>query len=203
MARSSVQSRFSSCCGILLCGGAATRLGGSNKGLKLYKGRPLIEHALDLLIPQCDQIIISANKDLDQISAYGYPIAPDRQTDFPGPLHGIHDASLAVESEHFLILACDMPELKPSHLSTLKRSLSEDPALDGALYRTLDGLEPGLMVVSQRAIHLLHANMALLDGSLKGWLGGLRTQVFDEPDAQCFKNLNHPGDFQSDAGCDE
>ena len=50
MARTSVQPRQSVCCGIALCGGAASRLGGGNKALKLYAGKPLIEHTLGLLV---------------------------------------------------------------------------------------------------------------------------------------------------------
>jgi len=198
MARSSVQPRQPICCGIALCGGAATRLGGGNKALKLYAGKPLIEHTLDLLVPQCDQIIISANKDLDQIRSYGHPIIPDREQGFPGPLHGIHDASQRTHADQYLILACDMPALKPYHLSLLKTALSEDPLLEAALYRTSDGLQPGLMIVSDSAIRLLHAHISTLDGSLKGWLACLTTKVIDEPNAKGFKNLNHPVDFLSE-----
>lgn len=195
MARTSVQPRQSVCCGIALCGGAASRLGGGNKALKLYAGKPLIEHTLGLLVPQCDQIIISANQDLDQIRSYGHPIVSDREKGFHGPLHGIHDASQSIQADQYLILACDMPELKPYHLSSLKAALSEDPLLEAALYSTSDGLQPGLMIVSKTAIGLLQARMRILDGSLKGWLACLTTKVIDEPNAKAFKNLNHPIDF--------
>jgi molybdopterin-guanine dinucleotide biosynthesis protein A len=195
MARTSVQPRQSVCCGIALCGGAASRLGGGNKALKSYAGKPLIEHTLGLLFPQCDQIIISANQDLDQIRSYGHPIVSDREKGFPGPLHAIHDATYSTNADQYLILACDMPELKPYHLSSLKAALSEEPLLEAVLYRTSDGLQPGLMIVSNSAIRLLQAHMSTLDGSLKSWLACLTTKVIHEPNANWFKNLNHPIDF--------
>ena len=56
--------------GVILAGGMGRRMGGQDKGLLLFEGRPLIEYLLDALSPQVSHILINAvfgffNKGLD------------------------------------------------------------------------------------------------------------------------------------------
>jgi len=47
---------------VVLAGGRATRMGGADKGWVELAGRPLIDHVLDRLRPQVDEILINANR---------------------------------------------------------------------------------------------------------------------------------------------
>ena len=50
---------------IILAGGEGKRAGGSDKGLLLYKEKPLIEHVINTIKFQVDDIVISANRNID------------------------------------------------------------------------------------------------------------------------------------------
>ncbi|MEO6146833.1 MAG: NTP transferase domain-containing protein, partial [Sulfuriferula sp.] len=59
---------------IILAGGAGRRMGGQDKGwVKLY-GLPLVAHVLAHIQPQVDEILISANRNLDDYRALGYVV---------------------------------------------------------------------------------------------------------------------------------
>ena len=72
--------------GLIYAGGRATRMGGVDKGLELFRGRPLIEAVIDRLKPQCVSIVISANRNLERYAAWGYPVVRDLDDAFAGPL---------------------------------------------------------------------------------------------------------------------
>jgi molybdopterin-guanine dinucleotide biosynthesis protein A len=64
--------------GLLLAGGRAQRMGGIDKGLIPFLGKPLIEHAIHRLGPQVSNLVINANRNQDIYSQYGYPIVADQ-----------------------------------------------------------------------------------------------------------------------------
>lgn len=80
--------------GLILAGGLGRRMGGKDKGLVCYHGKPLIEYVLPSLRSQVDTIIISANRNLNAYQRYHYPVVTDRCGSFAGPLAGI-EAGLA------------------------------------------------------------------------------------------------------------
>jgi molybdopterin-guanine dinucleotide biosynthesis protein A len=96
---------------VILAGGQGRRMGGADKGLVEYKGRPLVEWLLAVLAPQVDDIVISANRNLERYAAYGRRVLPDTLPDFPGPLAGVLAAMQAVEADWLLVVPCDTPHL--------------------------------------------------------------------------------------------
>jgi molybdenum cofactor guanylyltransferase len=89
--------------GIILSGGKGVRLG-MDKGLIELNGRKLIEYAIDILSPFCNEVIISSNNP-------DYGILPARIVpDFAagnGPMMGIYSALKASPTAANLILAVD------------------------------------------------------------------------------------------------
>ncbi len=75
--------------GLVLDGGLARRLGGTDKGLVPLAGRPMIARVLERLRPQCAALAISANGDPARFAGFGLPILPDDPPDFAGPLAGV------------------------------------------------------------------------------------------------------------------
>lgn len=57
--------------GLLLAGGRALRMGGIDKGLIPFQGKPLIEHAINRLGPQVANLVINANRNQTVYSQYG------------------------------------------------------------------------------------------------------------------------------------
>jgi len=74
---------------IVLAGGRSTRLGGGDKSLLTFGGRPLLLHVLNRLRPQAGTIAISANGDPSRFAQFGLPVLPDTIEGYLGPLAGL------------------------------------------------------------------------------------------------------------------
>ena len=74
---------------IILSGGRATRMKGTDKGLMLLHQKPLIEHVIERLKPQVEEILINANREIAQYQAFGYTVLQDEIQEFLGPLAGL------------------------------------------------------------------------------------------------------------------
>lgn len=72
--------------GIILAGGQARRMGGSDKAMLDIGGRPAIAHVIARLgIARA----ISANGDVSRFARFGLPVLVDPVPDRPGPLAGV------------------------------------------------------------------------------------------------------------------
>jgi len=91
--------------GIILAGGKSTRMG-KDKGLVQFKGKPLVEYAIEVLNPFCNEILISANA--LHYNRFGYELIVD-SFDSKGPLCGIYEGLKAALNKHVLVISCDMP----------------------------------------------------------------------------------------------
>lgn len=95
--------------GIILAGGQSSRMG-KDKGLITWKGKTLIENALSILAPLCENILISANN--DHFDFLGYPVVRDI-TPGCGPIGGIFSALTRSETLHNLVIPSDTPLITP------------------------------------------------------------------------------------------
>ena len=75
--------------GVILAGGLARRMGGGDKTMRAIAGRPILDHVIERLAPQCASLILNANGDPARFDAWGLPIVPDDVPDFAGPLAGV------------------------------------------------------------------------------------------------------------------
>jgi len=99
--------------GIILSGGKSSRLG-EEKGLAEFNGKLLIQHAIDILKPVCDTIIVSANKQLDGYAAFGYEVVEDQIKDI-GPMGGLMACLEQSDTRYNFVISCDTPFI-PSDL---------------------------------------------------------------------------------------
>lgn len=118
---------------IILSGGAGQRLGGADKGLLEYNGKPLIESVIERIENQVDSAVICANRNIERYKKFGLPVIKDHQTDFQGPLAGIEAAlkfiqhgSQYADATHALITTCDSPRLPHDYLCRLHDALASN-----------------------------------------------------------------------------
>ena len=177
---------------ILLAGGAGLRMGGEDKGLLKLKDKTLAQWVLARIAPQVDEILISANRNLDTYCGFGYPVMPDKTEGFAGPLAGIARGLLDAKHELILSTPCDTPFLPDDLVARLLAALNAD---------NYDLVVPVVAGVGQHAICLMRrqvgANLAayLAQGGRKvqEWQAGLRCAQADFTDvAPFFVNLNRP-----------
>lgn len=110
--------------GVILAGGRGQRLGGVDKGLAPFRGRPLIEYAIAALRPQVSCLMISANRNQQTYAAYGFPVIADTRADYCGPLAGILSALHAADKPFLLSVPCDAPALSPVLVERLAAALA-------------------------------------------------------------------------------
>jgi molybdopterin-guanine dinucleotide biosynthesis protein A len=72
---------------VILAGGLARRMGGGDKAMRLVGGRTVLEHLLERLTPQVDEVIVNANGDPARFAPL--PVIGDTLPDQPGPLAGV------------------------------------------------------------------------------------------------------------------
>ena len=187
--------------GLILAGGRAQRMGGIDKGLIPFHGKPLIEFAIARLKPQVQTIAINANRNITKYATYGYPVIMDETPDFSGPLAGFSVALKACKTPYLLTSPCDSP-LLPNNLA--ERLIAEmergDFQLVYASSKETDG-----KVWAQPVFCLMRANLEnslnqfLQKGDLKidRWFKELRssTVIFEDP--QVFANVNTPEELKT------
>lgn len=113
---------------IILAGGRATRMGGLDKGLVPLQKKPLIQHVIERLSPQVDEIIINANREISQYQSLGYAVLQDKIAEFLGPLAGINLGLKHAKYDFLLTVPCDSPLLPPDLASRLMTALLENNA---------------------------------------------------------------------------
>jgi molybdopterin-guanine dinucleotide biosynthesis protein A len=179
---------------VVLAGGQGSRMGGADKGLIVYRGRPLIEWSLAVLAPQVDELVVSANRNLETYAAYGYRVLPDTLPDYPGPLAGVLAALDGVTADWLLVAPCDTPHL-PADLAArlLVAARRENVALAVAADAARVHHSCFIVRTDQRAS--LAAYLERGERAVRRWQAGL-VSVTVHFDAAAFANFNQPGDLQ-------
>ncbi|QWD94060.1 molybdenum cofactor guanylyltransferase [Polynucleobacter sp. MG-Unter2-18] len=180
--------------GLILAGGRAQRMGGIDKGLIPFHGKPLIESAISRLKPQVSTILINANRSITKYSHYGYPVLMDETPDFSGPLAGFSVGLKHCKTPYLLTSPCDSP-LLPTDLAQKMAAELKDNDLELVF---ASSKEEGGKIWSQPVFCLMKSDLQdsldafLSKGDLKidRWFKELRsgTVVFENP--QAFANVN-------------
>ncbi|VXC24761.1 Molybdenum cofactor guanylyltransferase [Pseudomonas sp. 9AZ] len=136
------------CSVLLLAGGRGQRMGGADKGLLDWQGRPLIAWLHELVRPLTDDLLISCNRNAERYAPFADRLVSDDEADFQGPLAGIRAGLRAARQANVLILPCDAPQLDRLLLEALLNLAGER----AVVVRQGEFLEP-LFSVIPRALH--------------------------------------------------
>jgi molybdenum cofactor guanylyltransferase len=176
--------------GLILAGGLGRRMGSVDKGLVAFNGRPMVASVIERLQPQVNELLINANRNLDDYRRFGFRVVPDEIEGFAGPLAGLERGF--AEAAHDLIVTtpCDSPFL-PSDLVTRLRSALESHRVDLAVAKTGTQAHP-VFCLARRSLHQ-HLRTFLLGGGRKidAWYATLNTiEVSFDDEAEAFANIN-------------
>ncbi len=170
-------------------------MGGQDKGMTRLAGQPLMHHVIARLRPQVQQLLISANRNLPDYAALGYPVHTDEtRWQSMGPMAAL--ASLAATLAHtpgYVQLApCDAP-LLPGHLvHDLLATLQQNPALEIAYPQCGDRPQPAMALAKCATLASVPAYLASGQRSLRGWIASRAAQAVAFDDAAAFANANDP-----------
>ena len=175
---------------IILSGGRATRMNGVDKGLVLLQSKPLIQHVIERLKPQADEILINANRELTQYQALGYPVLQDEVEDFLGPLAGFSLGLQHAKHDYVLTVPCDSPLLPVNLAQRLMTALIEHKA-EVAVATSDDNTHPVFCLCKKTVLPSLTAYLQQGERRVSAWQKSLQYIEVDFSDGnEAFTNLN-------------
>ena len=178
---------------VVLAGGRATRMGGADKGWVELAGRPLIDHVLDRLRPQVDEILINANRSQARYQALA-PVIGDDNPDYLGPLAGMQAGLAAARHDWVLFVPCDGPALPRDLMARFRAALT--PTTEPVVAHDGDWLQPVVALLHKSLLPSLSAALAEGERKIDIWFARHQMAVVsfaDQPDA--FINLNSPDEL--------
>lgn len=197
--------------GVILSGGESRRMGGTDKGLQLLNGRPLVAHVVARIAPQVNELVINANRHREQYALLGYPVVADTLLAEPagsaaantaaiasagdaqrsaGPLAGLLAGFAAASHPLVLFAPCDMPALPADLANRLLDALLSANA-DVAVAATAGNAHHVVLLAKRETQAHLAAYVAGGGRKAGAWHAGLKSVVvaFDD-EAAAFANVN-------------
>jgi molybdopterin-guanine dinucleotide biosynthesis protein A len=179
--------------GIVLCGGRGSRMGGRDKPLLEYRGRPLVDHVCQAIRGSVATLLISANRNLDIYQHYGVVVQDDLADH--GPLSGIESCLNKVHGPYAFVCPGDAPDLDRRIIQRLATALVDSQsnvavAHDGKQRQNLN------LLLRASVQPDIKAYLKTGERSVKGWLMQAQTIEVDCADiAPSFLDLDEPDDF--------
>ena len=143
------------CSILLLAGGRGQRMGGQDKGLVQWRGRPLIAHVHEVVRPLTDDLIISCNRNHALYQLYADHLVADPQADFPGPMAGVLAGLAQARHDRLLVLACDAPMIDRALLEQLMQAGGSPPI--AAMVRQDGQWQPMFSLIPRNLLAALQA----------------------------------------------
>jgi molybdopterin-guanine dinucleotide biosynthesis protein A len=177
---------------IILAGGQGSRMNFQNKGLQIFKGQPLIQHVVDRISGQVDDIVISANDKLDEYRSLGFPVVADQEESL-GPLSGITSSLNFVKHSLVLVTPCDTPFLPNDLVPLLERQLVKGAISVFANER----IQPLISLIRVEAKDSIEEYLQGGKRSVMGWLEQVDADVlaWNPKENRAFRNINSMQDL--------
>lgn len=176
--------------GVILAGGRAQRMGGQDKGLVEFKGKPLVAYAIAAMQPIVGELLISANRNLERYRQWGLPVITDQDSVSAGPLAGILAALAKINAEVLVVMPCDTPLVTTAYLQKLVAQLNVQQA-DIAVAFDGERLHPVLMAIKTELRPSLQAYLQAEQRKVEGWLNQHRAVRVDFQDQRsALANIN-------------
>jgi molybdopterin-guanine dinucleotide biosynthesis protein A len=206
--------------GLVLAGGRGSRMGGVDKGLQPWHGRPLIDHVLARFAPQVGTVRISANRHEADYARRGWPVIADADASFDGPLAGLLAGLRTAATRWLAVAPCDAPRLPDDLVARLaahagargayvvhggNAGVDTGPPAEAPSTPTADPLaprrtfsEPLFCLVPATSAASLQAALAKGERRVERWLlsiGAVPVAFDRDADAGAFANFNRLEDL--------
>ena len=181
--------------GYILAGGKSSRMG-TDKGLLLFEGKPMIQYVIEQMQPIFDKLVIVANN--PEYEKFGLEVIPDLIKDI-GPAGGIYTALNNSDSPLNFMVSCDMPFVTQEAIAFIVKNADENQIV---LLENQGKLEPlfGLYVKDCEAVWLQliqQKKVKLQEMVLHFKLKIIPIENNEIFAASFFKNINTKEDFNN------
>ena len=183
--------------GLVLAGGRGSRMGSVDKGMQVFRGKPMVAHVLERFAPQVDEILINANRSLDEYASFGHRVVPDAIDGFAGPLAGLHIGMAHATHPLVATVPCDSPFLPLDLIARLRSAMEKDNA-DLAVAKTFDQPHPVFCLTKSSLAPHLQAFLESGQRKIDKWYASLKVVEvpFDDNEA-AFSNINTVEELKS------
>ncbi len=188
--------------GLVLAGGRGSRMGGADKGLQPWLGRPLATHVAERLKPQVGELWINVNRNEAAYRELGFAVLTDADpAAFDGPLAGMlaglrrlgtrpPGGATSPLAAWLLTAPCDSPRLPLDLADRLHRGVAVAGSRLG-MARVGGQYEPVFCLLHASLAPSLAQYLARGERKIDRWVfseGGVAVDFADE--AACFANAN-------------
>jgi molybdopterin-guanine dinucleotide biosynthesis protein A len=184
----------------ILSGGLGRRMGGLDKGLVRFRGRPMAAHVHDALQPSVERVWINCNRNSSSYREISPWLCHDAMPDFSGPLAGLLALLESSQAEYLIVAPCDTPLLSPSYAQQMRNGLLRILATEASpecplvlAARCGERIQPLHLCLARTARGLVSTR--LTQGKLKvlDWLHAAQSRFIDFPvNDPRFDNFNQP-----------
>lgn len=185
--------------GVILAGGANSRLPGRKKGFYEIGGRSIMDRIYTMFADIFDETIIVTN-DIAEFTGYDCMIASDidpSRCALAGLYTGIFHASF----KHVFVMACDTPFMKPEMIEYILEQA--DGSHDVVVPEAEGGLEALAALYSGNCLPLIRKNLDKKIYMIKKFYVKSRTKVIPKEEIRkidtamrSFFNVNTPDDLE-------
>lgn len=172
-----------------MAGGKSSRMG-SDKGRVMFKGKEMVEYAIELLSGIFNTVVISANN-IDY-TQYGLKLIPDIYRNC-GPIGGLHAVLSNIETEYAFILSCDMPLISNSTITQIVNTVSNQkvivPVVD-------DYFQPLCAVYSINVLPEIEQMIANREYKMQSFIASIQDRKQLNFTGDEFRNFNSPNDLE-------
>lgn len=165
-------------------------MGGVDKGLKVLRGKPMVQWVIERFAPQVDEILINANQNIETYATFGHRVIPDAIGGYAGPLAGLHRGLSDARHDLIATVPCDSPFLPPDLVSRLHVALERQNA-ELAVAHTGDQPHPVFCLCRRRVLPGLTTFLEGGGRKIDAWYAALEiVEVAFDDEAEAFSNIN-------------
>jgi molybdopterin-guanine dinucleotide biosynthesis protein A len=166
----------------------------ADKGLLPLHGKPLVQWVLERVAPQADEILISANRNLDDYRRFGHRVISDAPGPSLGPLAGLLQGLRAARHDFVACVPCDSPLLPGNLIERLHAALLADAA-DLAVAHAGGRAQPVFCLCRKDLLPQLENYLAGGGRRADAWYAGLKV-TGAEFEETMLSNVNTPEDLE-------
>ena len=172
---------------------------GQDKAALRFQGKPLIQHAIDLVSHFTADMRIVGPPERYELKTPGVPVMADL-VESRGPISGILTALLSTPSSLNLIVACDMPRIPITFVDMLFEKVNQ---ADAAAFKSNSGLiEPLCALYTKNCLPFIDRNFRLKRYQIADSLEQVRVNYISEGEllqkglhTSIFRSINTRRDF--------
>lgn len=169
-------------------------MGGRDKGWVHWHGKPFIEHVLSRMRAQTwapDELLISANRSLQDYVSTGARVIPDERAGFAGPLAGVEAGLLRAQSPWVVVVPCDMPNIPLDYAQRLLAGGLNYSGCASTVVASVGGqLQPLCVCVPKSALPSIQVYLDAGGARVRTWLQQQGAQTVAFEDERAFSNIN-------------